>query len=541
MRYSLLIQPAKIIMTLCFLSTFAATSYAQTVPDAGRILQDTMPDRNYQPREMSPNMNLQGAPLTERESGGSEVRISKVNFNGNTIYDDSVLKEQILTYLGQDLDMAELQDISNRISRFYRENGYVFAQAVLPRQDLSDNTLEVSIIEGHFGSITASGKSSTLNQQAQSFLASLRPGDVIMGEKLERTALLMEDLPGINIVPVMRPGDAPGTGDLDVHIEPTKRFKGQVGLDNHGSRSSGENRTTVGIQANRLFTLGDELSLTALYSEEDLWLGRLAYSFPLGTEGWRAQLSYARTEYDLRDPFTGLTGTADVTRAEVSYPFIRSQKTNIAVSAAYEYTELNDRFEGTSYQQRNGHSLPLALQFDHRDSIGAGGVTFGEARINSGEINHNQNGSVDGGYTKANLWLSRIQNLGNAFSLLAHGNVQWADTSLDSSEMTSLGGPRDVRAYPSGAVNASRAWLAQLELRYQASASAAPYIFYDQGARLSFENEKHTEIAGGGIGMRYAAGSWSADAAVAFQTTGETLSSEEQKDPRFWFSASYAF
>ncbi|BBI48423.1 hypothetical protein HORIV_08440 [Vreelandella olivaria] len=99
-----------------------------------------------------------------------------------------------------------------------------------------------------------------------------------------------------------------------------------------------------------------------------------------------------------------------------------------------EYTELNDRFEGVSYQKRYGHSWPLALQFDHRDTLGLGGVTFGEARLQSGQISNPANDSVDGGYTKVNVRLSRLQNLGQGFSLLARGDLQWADTPLDSSE-----------------------------------------------------------------------------------------------------------
>lgn len=541
MRALPITQPAQTIMALCFLSTFSIVSNAQTVPDAGRILQDTLPERDYQPRESSVELNFQGSPLTESDAESREVRINQISFNGNTVFDDATLLDQVKHLMGQDHDMAGLQTLSNRISRFYRDNGYPFAQALLPKQDISQGTLTLRLIEGQYGEVIATGDDASLVDGVTPYLSRLQPGDVIQGDQLERTALLLGDLPGIAVTPVMRPGEATGTGDLVAEVEDAQRIQGYVGVDNYGSRSSGEGRATVGVQGNRLLKVGDELSATALYSEEDLWLGRVAYSLPIGYQGLRGDISYARTEYDLRDPFNGFTGTADTTRLGLSYPLIRQQQTNLTASVGGEYTELNDRFEGVSYQQRYGHSWPLSLQFDHRDALGQGGVTFGEAQLQSGQVNNSENEQVDGSYTKANLRLSRLQRLGQGFSLLLSGDMQWADSSLDSSEGMSLGGANGVRAYPQGETSGSRAWLTQLEIRYQASAELAPYLFYDHGARLAYVGEPSETLAGGGVGVRYAQDNWSIDTAVATQTTGNTASQDDEKDPRFWLSARYTF
>ncbi|NDL71235.1 ShlB/FhaC/HecB family hemolysin secretion/activation protein [Vreelandella alkaliphila] len=541
MRYGPL-SPRSLAMTaMCLIITSPLTSYAQTAPDAGRILRDTLPDAIYQPRESSININLQGTPLTESDAESREVRINDVSFSGNTVYDDATLFDQVKHLMEKDHDMAGLQDISNRISLFYRESGYPFAQALLPRQDVSQGTLTIQLMEGNYGQVTVTGDDASLADSVAPYLSPLRSGDVIQGDQLERSALLLGDLPGISITPVMRPGEASGTGDLVTEVNATQRVQGYVGVDNHGSRSSGEGRATVGARANRILKVGDELSITALYSEEDLWLGQIAYSLPIGYQGWRAEVAYARTEYNLRAPFSGFTGTADTSHLRLSYPLIRQQRTNLTASFGGEYTELNDRFEGVSYQKRYGHSWPLALQFDHRDAFGNGGVTFGEVRFQSGQVNNQANEQVDGSYSKANARLSRVQNLGHGFSLLASGDIQWADSPLDSSESMSLGGSRGVRAYPQGEVSGSRMWLTQLEVRYQATPQLAPYIFYDHGARQQFDDESSDTLAGGGVGIRYSNGNWTVNTAVATQTTGDAASQDEQKDPRFWFSTRYAF
>ncbi|MGS2742732.1 ShlB/FhaC/HecB family hemolysin secretion/activation protein [Halomonas sp. LS-001] len=541
MHYDPLNKRSLIMTAVCLVSTLPLISQAQTAPDAGRILRDTLPDNTYQPRRSSININLQGAPLTEGDAEGREVRINELLISGNRVYDDPTLLAQVNHLLAKDHDMAGLREISNRISRFYRENGYPFAQALLPRQDISQGSLEIRVMEGNYGEVAVTGDDESLADSMAPYLSDLHSGDVIQGDQLERIALLMSDLPGVSVTPVMRPGEASGTGDLITEVAADNRIHSYVGVDNYGSRSSGEGRVTVGAQANRVLKVGDQVSLTALYSEEDLWLGQFSYSLPVGYQGWRAEVSYARTEYDLKAPFRGFTGTADTSRFQLSYPLVRRQQTNLTASFGVEYTELNDRFEGESYQKRYGHSWPLALQFDHRDALGKGGVTFGQVGLQSGQVNNRTNEQVEGRYTKANLNLSRVQNLGGNFSLMASGDIQWADSSLDSSENMSLGGARGVRAYPQGEVSGSRVWLTQLEVRYQATPELSPYVFYDHGARQAFNDEASETLAGGGAGIRFSSGHWTINTAVATQTTGDAESQDEQRDPRFWLSARYTF
>lgn len=217
------------------------------------------------------------------------------------------------------------------------------------------------------GSVATSGNEQ-LAAKAQAYLGRLQPDSVIVGKPLERATLLPGDLPGISIVPTIRPGDAPGAGNLDVRANATQRFGGGVGADNHGSRYSGAMRGSLDFYANRLLLMGDQLTFQGMYSQEHLWLGQVAYALPLGYSGLKGRLSYARTEYDLRPPYNDFTGIADITSAGISYALLRSQRTNLIASLSYQYKEMDDRFAGSSYQKKRSRSVPVALQFDHRDN-----------------------------------------------------------------------------------------------------------------------------------------------------------------------------
>lgn len=512
---------------------------AQELPDAGRILQDSMPSQ-LQPVKPSVDFQPEGQPLETAPAGGPQILLKKITLTGNTIYSEENLMAALGEVLGQSYDLAGLRQLANRVSRYYRTNGYPFARAYLPEQSMTDGTLTIAVVEGRYGEVKATGDE-TLTPWVQGFLASLKPGSVIESGKLERSTLILGDLPGVDIVPVMRPGAETGSGDLDIRIIQTPRVTGQLSADNHGNRYSGEYRAQAELRLNRAFTFGDEVSLWALYTNEDLWLGQLGYSLPLGPSGLRGRVSYAHTDYDLRHPYEGYTGTAKISTVGLSYPLIRSRSTNLIAAGSYQYKDLNNELQNSSYEEKSSHSWPLGLQFDHRDILAGGGITYGNLTLTPGRLDSDNDGGIQGGFTKANLQLARIQNLPDAFSFFATLSGQWADSELDSSESFTLGGANAVRAFPQGEGSGSKGWLGQVELRY-AIDHLVPYLFYDVGQISKDAEDNRRSIAGGGVGLRYSYANWSLNLTSAWKTAGgDAKSDDKQRDPRIWFTVAYRF
>src|SRR5690606_25490211 len=123
---------------------------------------------------------------------------------------------------------------------------------------------------------------------------------------LERTVLILSDLPGVAVRPVVRPGEQVGTGDLDMRVSRTEPFAGALSLDNHGNRYSGSHRLTAQGAWNSPFTLGDRLTAAVMATDEELYFGSIGYSLPLGTSGLRGEVSYAQSAYDLGEEFEAL-------------------------------------------------------------------------------------------------------------------------------------------------------------------------------------------------------------------------------------------
>jgi hemolysin activation/secretion protein len=543
---------------LALLSTapaWAATLPARPIPDAGRILQELpIPQQELL---QSIRLDVEAPQPVQEKVGGAKVQLNAVHFTDNTRIDEASLQRVVAPAIGKAHDLDELREIARQVTLYYREQGYPFARAYLPAQRMANGELTIAVIEGRYGKVTAVNDDAKLAAQAQPFLDDLQPGDVIERDRLERSILVLSDLPGVAVRPVIRPGEELGTGDLNAQVSKTKAFEGKATLDNHGNRYSGRNRLTVQGDWNSPMMLGDKLSAAVMATDEELYFGSLGYSMPLGTSGLRGNVGYAQSSYDLGAEFAdlGATGTAEVSSIGLSYPLIRSNQANLLLAGQYQHKELEDKYEvlGLSFE-KSSNSVPISLQFDVRDTLLGGGITYGGATLTYGDLKldsalhegDRQTAQTEGRFSKVNVDLARLQALPANFTLFARFLGQWSQDNLDSSEDFSLGGIDGVRAYPQSEASGDEGMLTQIELRYPID-KLTPYLFWDAGkVRINHnewaDEENTRSISGGGVGLRAQYGPLSFDTTVAWRHSGgEAQSDTRQENPQLLAQIGYQF
>lgn len=537
-----------------------AAALAQTAlpapPDAGRILQELSTPPAPPQREDSP-LRIEPSVRPATPAGGATVTLRTVEFAGNTAIDAAALRAALGDFVGRTYDLAGLRALAERVAATYRERGYPFVRATLPAQEIADGTLRIEVLEGRWGRIEPAGERWMVDG-ARPFLAPLARGALIHAKPLERVVLLLEDQPGIHVVPVLRPGEGRGEGDLAVGVERDSRVSGQASLDNAGSRWSGEHRAQAVVGFDSPFAFGDRLLLRALVTDERLWLGGIDYERPLGGSGLRGLAGVARTHYTLGGPYRaiGANGVADVATLRLSYPIVRTQLANLSLSAALVHKSLEDRNDVVGEaRDRSSRSLPLTLQFDRRDGLLGGGIVYGALSFTAGELRLGAaqrtldatTARTEGAWRKLNLDAARIQRLPGPFALYGRYSAQWASRNLDSSESFVLGGIYGVRGYPPGEGLGSRGWLAQAELRWLAGAFT-PYLFADVGRAQAnvrpwdAASDVRRELGAAGFGLRWDTLRWSVDATLAWRTQGGPPTSDTRdRNPRLWVQAARRF
>lgn len=546
-RRSVLSLPAWLtLMLLCAAAAHAAP------PDAGTLLDSLKPAPSLVPRGTEA---LPEAPVRPAMKLDATVRIAvkDIRVSGAKAFSETELQTLIADAIGRELGLAELDELAWRITRHYRAAGYLLARAYLPAQEITEGVVEIAVLEGRLGRLRIDNRSPLADERVAARLAGLKEGAAVEGDALERSLLLLDDLPGVEVKSTLRPGVSVGTTDLDIRLATSAPYAGSLELDNHGNRYTGEWRLGGSFTAANLAGLGDSLALRAL-AADGMRYGRLAWQLPVNALGTQAGAAYSEMRYTLGEDFANLKahGTAAIGSAYLLHPIVRSRRANLNAQLNYEHKRLDDHVDSTAtHTAKTLGTWTLGLSGDRLDGLGGGGLIQWSVAYSAGRLDLDAASRAldalgyraQGGYDKLVLNLARQQHLTDTLTLSAKLQAQHAGKNLDSAEKMSLGGAQAVRAYPQGEAPAADAWLASLELRYRFAPDWQASFFYDaaQGRLnhrpLATDTDNTRRLSGPGLGLTWSRpGDFFVQLGIAWRD-GPQPTSDTDRSPRAWVQA----
>ncbi|RKU04168.1 ShlB/FhaC/HecB family hemolysin secretion/activation protein [Burkholderia sp. Nafp2/4-1b] len=468
----------------------------------------TRPDIDIAPADSMP---------AAADDTGPRVAVRAFVVEGNTTIPAERLEALLADLLGRDLGFGELQQAAHRITAYYREHGYVLARAYLPRQDIDDGVVRIAVVEGRYGKIELHNRTRVFDRALRQPLAALHPGDIAHGASLERSLMLLDDMPGVDAKGTLRPGSDPGTTDLVIDAQRSPFATGSIEFDNFGDALTGRYRATGSVDVNAPLRVGDRFSLRGLTSNTHQRYYRAAYQLPVGPASTRIGVAYSDMNFRVGGSLKDLDyhGSADVRSAFVTQPLIRSRRASLSAQLTYDNKHLRDSYGYFDVDNDKRIDLwTVGVSGNSQDSLGGAGrngfsVTVGTGRLGGNDrLDTNSITHTHGRFTKLNVNALRLQALGTRFQLYTQFSAQLSSRNLDASEKFSLGGPYGVRAYALGAGNGDQGWQASMELRYLAAPGWQFSTFADTGrvqlSRQPWSRERNTvQLSSLGIGASW--------------------------------------
>lgn len=548
-------------LLLAWLASLSAHA-APAAPDAGQTIRELQkqPELNA-PKPMAP-LRIE-EDVTRKEPAHDDVRIAvrAIHVSGSRAFAAAELETLVANLAGGEHTLAELYQGAARITAYYRAHGYVLARAYLPAQDIRNGVVVIAVVEGRLGERRIDNRSRLSDDRANGYLSGVKRGDALQAAAVERALLLLNDTPGVGGArATLQPGASVGTSDLLVEITPSAPYAARVELDNFGNRYTGEYRLGAALALNSPFKMGDQLTVRALASEQDLRYARIAYQVPVGRSGLRLGAAYFDTRYRLGKEFAPLQayGTATSGSLFAVYPFIRSQTANLSGTLTLEDKQLDDLTDApVTASDKHIRLASFGLAGNYQDALGGAGITSFDLSLVAGRLGMDAGSlAVDqltarsnGNYTRLAYNINRLQRLTELNSLSVSLSGQQAGKNLNSSEKFSLGGANGVRAYPQGEGNGDQGWLANLELRHDFLPNLQGIAFYDAGSvKINRDplvaGENTRSISGAGVGANAHFFGLQINAYVAWRTDGGQPASEPpslDRNPRLWVQASRQF
>ncbi|BFM22501.1 ShlB/FhaC/HecB family hemolysin secretion/activation protein [Gilvimarinus japonicus] len=523
----------------------SGVAFAQVVPDAGTFIRELETEPTMEPERDNLDVQLPEQTQPVPAEGGQAVLVDEFEVTGAVTFTAAELKALVDDLAGQTLTLAELQEASNRITRYYRERGFFLTRAYLPQQDVSDGVVTIDVLEGRLGKVDLSNGSHTRDFVLKRPFRSLEPNQMLTADDLETPLLRLSDLPGIDVATTLVPGEEVGTSDLKVDVTQGPWVNGTVELDNYGNESIGEYRLGASLQVNSPLGLGDRFDIRALGSDEEQVFFRAQYQMPVGPWATELGVAYSDMDYTLGGNFEELdaTGNAQITTAFARQSLIRTRNANLNVQLQYDSKELEDKIGAfASNSDKESELYTLTVSGDWRDQLLGGGVTQAALSYSRGELTINSyldqvidsvTAQTAGDFERWTPSLMRLQNLGGNWSLHAQIHGQFADKNLDSSEKFSLGGAYGVRAYAQGEASGDEGYIANLEVRYDLNSQWQVFALADHGEVDINKNtweavtDNERSLSGAGIGARFNTPHWSASATASAPIGSEDINGDD--------------
>lgn len=379
-------------------------------------------------------------------------------FSGNQRLSREQLASALAAWKGKRVDFDSLKTMAAMVSNRYREAG-MLARTELPEQEIVNGVVRLEVVEAKLSGVdtAAAPTGSRVEQLALKIVEQAHPVNAPVDlQKVDKAALLLSDIPGVQGGVVLQPGANPGDTRAVVDVAPMKGVEGAVAGDNGGARSTGSDRVIVQAKFNGYMERGDQFSLVASKSEGSEY-ARLGYSEPIGYGGWRLGASATAMNYQLvAQDFLAINahGPSNSLRVEANGPLLRTKASNLSLQLGYEGRQFHNETYAGVVSSYSGQAFNMTMQGSATEENGGattGSLGFVAGRIDlSGSPNQSydaQTTRTAGYYGKLIGNLARQQPMAGGFSVSVRLQGQMASKNLDGSEKIYLGGPQGVRAY----------------------------------------------------------------------------------------------
>jgi hemolysin activation/secretion protein len=479
------------------------------------------------PPQVVPPLLPAPAPGAPEVPPGPPVPIKAVEVQGATAYSEGELKPYYAGLIGQSVPLAQVSSVLQQIQTKYRNDGYVLTVVrgtIEPGP--GGGTLRIRVVEGFISDVKIDGDIGPAGVLVYNFLNKLTTIRPVNIRDIERALLLAQDIPGVSVRAVLRPGTGEAGAVELVGQVGRKPFSGYAQYDNRASTFAGPNELLIGAQANSFTSAGERTEVVIYDTPFDLQqlFGQASVEGFVGSSGFklRGYGSYgysqpggvlALEDFHSRLTLGGLSG---------SYPIIRTRQLSLYGSLAFDVEQATTTTSGSSGGVRQASDLRV-LRLS--ETLASQDQTLGTGLIGANTVILTLHKGLDGlsatssarpdnrvDFLKLSGEVTRVQNLfsfgSNTVAFKASVGGQWTNDILPPVEEYLLGGTRYGRGFFAGEVIGDNALGTTAELQLNTAIERPiplglqPYIFYDTG--YTWDNapgdvNQKLESAGAGV------------------------------------------
>lgn len=361
------------------------------------------------------------------------------------------------------ITLGTIETVADKITRFYRERGFILAKAYIPEQQVRDGVVTLTLLLGTLGEVEViDNQRYSADKIASTFDDMLTMP--VTADEVEENLYLLNDYPGLSVTGFFQPGQQVGDTKLNINVKNERVYDSSIRLDNHGSEQTGEYRLYAEAKWHNPTGLADQLHIAALnaFNPSNTTYGQIRYQTRLFSPRLNLSLGAATNDFVLgpgnseainKLDLFGNTRQQDIT---LSYTLKRGRVENYYLDLKQEKIESSIRIGSLASLGDVGlddivNNTVLTLRYDLLDEEnkmlhqGDLSVTGGQFELGN-DIGQDENYNIfNANYTL--LTFFKIPFIDSSTRVIYRASVQYASSPLSSISQFATGGPTRARAY----------------------------------------------------------------------------------------------
>lgn len=405
--------------------------------------------------------------------------------DGNSVLPQTDVERAVYPFLGPERGIAAVEKAREALEKAYHDAGYLTVLIDIPEQRVAEGVVRLRVTEGRVERLKVSGNRYYSRGEIRTGAPSLAAGEVPNFNEAQKDLAALSRTPDRRVMPLLRPGRAPGTVEVELKVDDDLPLHGSAEINNKQSPDTTDRRLEASLRYDNLWQKGHSVGASFQNSplntdQVEVFTG--TYSAPLGT-GILAGYAVRSNSNLATAGGTSVLGKGTTLGLRYIRPLPARGSYFHSLSAGFDIKSFDETTNliGADTAKKPIRYVPFGIQYtggtqdesgQWQFNLGAGwslrGLSDRQILCDDG-LMHDQFECKRHG-AKSNFAvlrgdLQRNQTLGGGWDMTARFDVQAASQPLISNEQFAAGGVDSVRGYYDAERTGDDALRARLEVR----------------------------------------------------------------------------
>jgi hemolysin activation/secretion protein len=439
----------------------------------------------------------QSTPPVVDEAAGARFDIMEFEVHGNTVLTEMQIERAVTPFLGPGKLIADAEGARAALEKAYQDAGYLTVFVDLPEQRIEDGVIRLQAIEGRVDRLSVKGSRYFSQGYIRDRVPELAEGKVPNFNVVQAELAQVNRTPERRVQPVLKPGIAPGTVEVDLKVDDKLPLSGSVELNNQHAPDTDPYRLVASLRYDNLFQRDHSIALNAIVSPRERDQARvLSLNYTIPRDNGDTLVMYAVDSQSNVATLggTSVVGNGDTLGLRYVIPFFSGAGSYHTVSLGADYKNLKEKvvFGGDTISTPLRY-LPFNFGYSGSWAGDSSSTQASAALVTAISSILKRDIDCPGNVGPVDQFACKRQGADGGFATLrtdvrhteawpwgsVSGRIagQWASGPLASAEQFSMGGAESVRGYLESVASGDMGLLASFELRSPNLAARASRLF----------------------------------------------------------------